>query len=248
MPNQTTKAEILARIRKLARMTTENGCSEAEASFANEKVQALLTEHNLTLDEAQLREDSYSMIEDEFFEINSEADYWYKVCWPIGRLFHCRAWRHIGHRDELGLGFDQPILGVRYFGFETDVAASIAMTQICYSAIKTETARFSFHSRGKRKAADFMLGMATRLADRIDELCSKPVQATGRGLIPLKNQLVTENFAEHCRKNRYRFRNVGTAAPRNEAAFAAGQRAGSNVDLNARAKVSAGRAIEYKGR
>jgi hypothetical protein len=242
-----TRDEILSRIRKLSRMTTENGCSEAEAALANAKLSALLEEHNLTVTEAQLREDSHRLVEDEFCEINATRDNWLVVCGPIAKLFHCQAYSTSRTEDSLGLGILTPIQAVKYFGFETDVAAAIAMTQICFSAIRHGVTTFSQSTRGKRKAQDFELGMGRRLAERIRELAPKAAPATGQALMVVKDQLVTDAFAQHLRSQGIRLGKSRGREAGNSAAYSAGQSAGSNVDLNAHQKVSGTRALTYRG-
>lgn len=57
MPN---REKIATRIRALAAMTVENGCTEEEAITAARKLAEMLASYNMTLDEALLREQPFA--------------------------------------------------------------------------------------------------------------------------------------------------------------------------------------------
>jgi hypothetical protein len=166
----------------------------------------------------------------------------------VADLFHCKPWFEESFEDVLGLGIPTRSISIKFFGFKLDVAAAIAMTEIIAVSIQTELVKFQESFRqanprptAKRKLADwtgdyklktesFRAGMRDRLNQRLKELLPPPVETTGRGLMVLKNQLVTDEWAKsNLTPKNLRSSRQMTAA--DGAAYAHGQSAGSRVDL-----------------
>lgn len=220
-PAATARETLAARVRKLSRMTTDNGCSENEAAFAAQRIAEIMAEHALTQDELSIREDAFHCVKDEFIFWGRGFGDWRGLHTSIGRLYACKTWGGASRmEDELGLGFETYVKPMIFFGLANDVTACIATMSICFSAVATTA------EREHRKRADFAAGMIERLRQRIDAF--KPKLQTGTALVVLKDQLVLDAFA----KLGLRLLNVGRARAVDRNAFAKGFAAGAHVNLS----------------
>lgn len=228
----TDRDATIARIRKLSKMTTANGCSEQEALFAAKRVADLIAEFQVDQTELRVREDARGCIRDEFIIYNRREE-WTRVVGAIATLFSTRGWREFREDDPFGMDLcPQPSIAVHFYGYPEDVAASCALIAICYTAIQSESLTWHKAQRKKTEKSrrSFETGMASRLAERIREMKPRH-EAKGTDLIVLKGQLVDDEFANYCRDNNLRLvasRRSSAADPR---AMAAGYSAGNKVDL-----------------
>jgi hypothetical protein len=233
------RASIIDRARKLAAMTIANGCSEAEATLAATKLAQLIAAHDLTQDELAIRRETAAcefgelvLMEDSFNDIMDVQS-------AIGLLFTTKPFFRRVREDYLGIGSMQDLTKVKFFGTPTDVAASIAMMEICTTAINTEAVAWTRANAASRKRdykhalQSFRVGMAMRLAERVKELIQP---STGRGLIVLKGQLVMDEWA----KQNIKLRAARHTVPADARAWGAGQSAANNVRLGHHAEVSNG--------
>jgi len=197
------RAALIEKLRKLSRMTTGNGASEAEAMMAAGMLAKLMSAHAVQWDELKLRaaagecaEDEHTIFSEDTARSTGYPD-WFDLSGTIAELFSCRHWFNRRNQDLLGLGFAQATRSIVYFGLPEDVAAAIAMTQIVGSAVELESA--SFATKRPRPAAfrvdSFRQGMVNRLRQRIRELAVAPTDTGhGTGLVLLKSKLVDEAF------------------------------------------------------
>ena len=236
---------IISRIRKLKAMSQANGASENEANMAMGLLAKLMAEYNIEQTELTLKQDAHGCIKDSFTAI-SGLDLWTEACWPIGKLFNCKVWRSPSTL-EIDADFSISTIEMNFYGYPQDVEACLALCQIIYLAIGQETNRFiatqpKGKSRAKKEAIhSFSYGMAARINERINDLLPPPAGASqGRGLMVLKDQIVTDKFAEYCRINDLRLGRAASIHITNPAAFHSGRAAGSNVDLQRSAKVGSG--------
>lgn len=179
------REKIAARIRALRAKTVANGCTEAEALAAAELLAKLLDHYNMTLDEAELRE--------EPFDLHNEAH----VDWVGEKLWVVAA----GISYLTGARYWKSSAGVfpyevTFFGFAHEVEVARYMLEICAYAMRAEQARICAgkrmvsEARRRRAVRPFIDGMADRLRDRI--VAMKPPAPTGKGLIVLHDQLVEQ--------------------------------------------------------
>lgn len=232
---QITRPELIERLRKLSKLTTQNGCTEHEANSALTKLMALMAEHGVAQSELHVREDVRGCIQDYFPDLSTKAQPWQYCVTTIAKLFTCRAWLSKGQEDVLDLGFEQEITFVKYFGTPTDVAACIALSSIICIAIRTESDLWSKGKRPNKNAVDsFEMGMVNRLNERLRAMTPPPPISNGKDLVVLKSQLVNAEYAKlglNLSKSHTRTSNL------NAGAYHQGQSAASRVDLGG-AKVS----------
>lgn len=215
----TDREKAAARIRALRNMTVENGCSEAEAMLAAEKLAEALRDYNMTLDEADLRASPFA--EDKHTGAGSVGLKLWKVAGAIAKLTGAKQWRDGGNAAQ-----------ITFLGFRHEVEVATYMLRLCERAMHTEVAR---HMRGTekwpmgRRAArlvPFIDGMADRLRQRI--LAMLPPLQAGTGLIVLRGALID---AEVERRGYKLETNTARRSVRGDS-YGAGVAAGERVALN----------------
>jgi hypothetical protein len=228
--NQTIELNrVKARIKALAEKTVSNGCTEAEAMAAANMVGRLLERYALSMREIDLRE-AYCV--EVAVPIGGQRRRPIDGCvTAIARFCDCKVW--LSHGTQLA--------SYVFFGFAADTALAVYLFDVIDRAIRTELAAFrdrDTHLRGltlRRASRSFQHGMATRVADRLEEMHRQreahvSVQrTTGTALMLVKHRLVEEAFREI--GIRLVSAGRGGEARRNRA-FRQGLAAGERVNLN----------------
>lgn len=215
------REKLAARIRALRAKTVENGCTEGEAMAAAEKLAQLLAEHNMTLDEADLRASPFER--HDHTGTGAVGLKLWKVAGAIAELTNTRTWRG----GEVAPGCNT------FLGLAHEVEVAAYMLSICERAMRTEAGglmrslRNLPQTRQIAKVVPFIDGMADRLARRIRDMI--PPTPAGTGLIVLRNALIDQEMErqgielEDCGPAR---RTLDTAA------YRAGVNAADKVALN----------------
>lgn len=178
----TSRERIAATIRALRAKTVENGCTEAEALSAAEKLAQILRDHNMTLDEAELRASPF----EQHREVHDDwvGERLWKIADGIAHMTGVRYWK-----DRPGM---PP--SVSFFGFAHEVDVARYLLEICTRAMRTEEARILRNprlitrARQRRAVTPFLDGMADRLRQRLIDL--KPPMPAGTGLVVLRGALI----------------------------------------------------------
>jgi len=181
----TDREKLFKRIRALAAMTVENGCTEDEAITAARKLADMLEAHNVTLDEAMLRENPFARHDEAHDDAVGER--MWKPALAISELTGTRFWRgRAGVRPYRAtfFGFDHEVEVAKYL-----FAIVLRAMQDGRARVEREVALFAPIRRRMRVAA-FLDGMADTLASRIRELILPT--PTGTGLIVLRNALIDD--------------------------------------------------------
>lgn len=174
-------------LRALRAKTVANGCTEAEALAAAEKVAGLLDQYELTLDDITVRAGHCErlVIRTTGKPRRPPIDY---CIGAIAAFAECRVWRE---------GPD-----IVYFGLPADLEVAGAIHAIAEATMKSEAEAYK---RGRKvisyrhdEGRAFLTGMAVAIADALlamkAERDARP--ATGRDLVPLKRGLVETEFAQ----------------------------------------------------
>lgn len=244
MPIETDDSRrdaIIAKIQKLRAMTIEAGASEAEAAMAAKTIAKLMLEWDITQDEASIRREAARCLRDHFHVMASSPTE-YRLCsMAIEELFSVRLWYTKVQEDFLGLGRPQSMVRVNFFGLPADVAAAVSLMEIIQLSLLSESVAAG---KGKRRSQDkdrflesFRFGMARRIKDRIHDLIPAPTLSTGTGLMVLKDQLVTEEFAKLGLN--LSVKGAGPKKALDLLGYAKGREAGNRLDLG-QAKVGTG--------
>lgn len=216
---------IMRRIAALSEKTLDNGCTEAEALGAAEKVASMLAEHGLSLSDIEI-EERKDCEQDEIDTGRKRAHAIENVVANISEFCDVKVWR-ARHRG----GF------IRYcfFGFPEDVAAAKAMYGMILNAMDCALIEFKAtgSTYGRRSTNAFSKGMAGRLSRRLHDMKQaqrKDTQeTTGRDLVVVKSNVVDEAYG----KLNMRLRSQSRKSTYSDGeAYAAGQAAGNRVNFN----------------
>jgi hypothetical protein len=229
-PESAGKARdaLISRLRALQQFTTARGCTEAEAAAAMAKVAELMAAHAISQTDVDLRRDAAACLQDEFIHLEGSRADWADVLMPMAKAYGTRVWRETRICDPLDLGHPMRVTVYKFFGLPQDVTACMAILAIIANSVEHESTQF--RGKGRDARSSFRAGMVQTLVARLRAMERPIVESTGRGLIVLKDQLVTEEFAK-LGLDLGPSRRTMRAAPGNGAAFAAGQSAGSRVNL-----------------
>lgn len=178
------RERIAATIRALRAKTVENGCTEAEALAAAEKLAKLLAQHDMTLDEAEMRASPFERHQETHDDLVGQR--LWKIADGIAHLTGVRYWV-----ERPG---EPPT--VNFFGFAHEVDVARYLLEICRGAMLREQRRIIqsdvrlAHNPGRRRraVAPFLDGMADRLRQRLRDM--KPPEPTGTGLVVLRGSLI----------------------------------------------------------
>ena len=165
-------------------------------------------------------------------------------CVPsIARFCDCKVW----------LARDSGQACYVFFGFETDAALARYLYEVVDRAIRSELDSFRARSPKlaglalRRASAAFQHGMASRVAERLEEMQAERERAVaaqrsdGTALIVVKHQVVEEAFRET--GTRLVSQTVRYTV-RRDIAFREGRAAGNRVNLNRPMPGTGGRLLE----
>lgn len=187
---------LIARIHKLSALASCAGATEAEAFAAGEKMRQLIAEFAVTRDELALRRDAKGCVADFLYIVQQDKADWQRIHGVIGRLFGVKSFRRRSKEDVLGIGLEEWVISIHFFGFPEDVAAAKGFMHIMEQQCIAEIAKWNKIAKQRKNRADFELGLFTHLRDRIEGLIPPPMLSQGRGLIVLKDQLVTDEYGK----------------------------------------------------
>lgn len=187
---------LIARIQALRAKTVDQGCTEAEALAAAEKVAELLDRYGLSLSEMDLKQQA---CEGAAVETGRKRLAPIDECVPgIGLFFDCRVWNEKGADG-----------GLRYifFGLPADVAGARYLYDLVEQAFASETAAFRAGPTyqalqgGMRRTAlnSFGIGMSRGIAAKLYALRQSREGAlrgsSGRDLVVAKAEVVDAEMA-----------------------------------------------------
>jgi Protein of unknown function (DUF2786) len=179
---------MVARIRALMQRTVANGCTEAEAKAAAEKVDALMGIYEIDLTETLVGEQEVVM-----FEIKLDHHPVRHAALKIAAFCDCKLWAANGM--------------ITFLGLEIDTEIAEYMTLMFQRAIDREAGQYTVFNEdlalaGPTVAAQmvhsFSVGMASRLGDRLSMMKSSRdfnQRTTGFDLVAAKKPLIDEAFA-----------------------------------------------------
>lgn len=182
------REKLAKRIRALAAMTVENGCTEDEAITAARKLAEMLAEHNMSVDEAMMREQPFSEHREQREDAIGER--LWKPAEAIAFLTGARYWT-----SPAGV-----LASITFFGFDHEVDVAKYMLAICSRAMQDGKRRverqyaLKIPARRRQHVIAYLDGMADTLRRRIRAL--KPATPTGTGLVVLHGALIDAALKE----------------------------------------------------
>ena len=221
------KKQILQRMRMFSERTVANGCSEAEAMIAAQKLSELQSKYNLTLTELDIDELSF---EAESVSLGN------KVRHPV----YCALY---GLQEFCGVKLVMTGARLEIFGEPHKIDNARYMIELIKLTMDAEYARYKasweyedakmrYHPR--RIRADFMNAMGYRISKRLLDMAkqerseAQSQAATGTSLVVLANQKLVAAF----KKRHPRLGSGSGRSTSNSSATSAGRAAGDRAGLN----------------
>jgi len=218
MTKEERKKKI-AIIKALLSKTVENGCTEDEMASALALAKKLMDQNDL--DETDLHFGGEgvtveTVVKTDFDKIRGQ------LVMPVGRFCHCSAW-------VVGKGSDT----ISYAGLESETIFAHWMLDMLADFVLFSLDGYAHRNLRSRRVtrlerSAFIVGCATRIAERLQALTPRPVAGTGRDLVIAKNQLIDAELARRGIKLRETFK-LYSLDPE---AYAAGEEAGDRAQFN----------------
>lgn len=231
--NRTQRNKIIIKVQALMSKTVDAGCTEAEAMEAAVKASELMSAYDLSyVDvEAEVAEDIYGARTRPLHNSETRKRQQHEITYclrTIAEYWDCRTWTQ-GQK-------------LTFFGEKHDTENAHAMTVLLHIAMDHEWGRYlnspsrPTHVHGKTLRTSFMMGMVTRLCERLRDLKAARTQAsapeTGTALVVVKARTTAEKFNIYAKDNNINIRTSrGGASASSSAAYFAGKHAAGIVDL-----------------
>lgn len=209
------KRAMAIKIKALLAKTTEAGCSEQEALAAAHKAHELLAKYQLSLSDLDLREEGTSESQVPI-DPNVKA-----LAAMVANYCDCKVW-------------SEPSRGkMNFLGLKSDAffAEWLSLALASFVARKTLDYALGQDQAFMQDSIDFSSGCCRRINERLREEIEQRerdrVNNTGRALMIVKGQLITEAWAKKnltLRPGNWQQNNV-----RASAAYSAGHQAGSEA-------------------
>ena len=191
----SARDKLKIRIAALLAKTVANGCTEAEALSAAEKVADLLDRHALSLSDVEIRASPCERV--AFVSRHRKRVPLEGCIGAVATFCDCRVWREKGPDGSVAHVF---------FGLPEDAAAARDLAELVDGAVRAELGRYKtsrayagFDTRDRHMVnASFVLGMVGGIADKLDALKAARDarhRGTGRDLAVVKTSAVDEAFA-----------------------------------------------------
>lgn len=183
--------KLKTRIHALLAKTVANGCTEAEALAAAEKVAALLDQYELSLTDVALRQEQCQRLVIRPAKKQRAA---IDACvGGIAAFCDCKVWREKAADGRYAYVF---------FGLDADLELARAVHDVVDAALRGEAAAYK---RGRRvlsyrqdEGRSFVIGMAMAIADKLMAMKARRDRAKrggGRDLVLVKHGVVEAEFA-----------------------------------------------------
>jgi hypothetical protein len=190
---------IKAKIRALAAKTIDNGCTEAEVNSAMALIGKLLSSYNLSMDEVDLRSETFVPIRIE--SGRSQITPVGKCLVQIGKFCDCKVWMTKDH-------INRPEEGIVYFifGAQSDALMAEYLYNLINTSIFYELGKFHKSSlyasnikSGRTLTFNFYAGITSRINVRLRSMKDDMVKEadavrTGKSLVLVKNSILENEF------------------------------------------------------
>lgn len=183
-----TKDQAMERMMFLRARTVENGCTENEANIAMQALNALMSQYNLSMTEAEIQAEEMMALE---LEGESKQPI-HGLCNSIGYYTDTQNWYEI-HGNKISY---------KFLGLKEDVLTAQYLFAMLNSSIGFELRKYK-KGKGRDKQRDdgFVKGMCFRLSERLSDMKRESVadEVTGSEyaiVVRSKKQRVNDAMAE----------------------------------------------------
>jgi len=204
-------------IKALLSKTVENGCTEEEMASALALAKKLMDQNDLDETDLQFGGEGVTVetiVKTDFDKIRIQ------LVMPVGRFCHCKGWVDRGNSDTL-----------TYAGLESETIFAHWMLDMLADFVLFSLGSWS-DRQGRRvprlERSAFIVGCATRIAERLTALTPRPAPGKGRDLIIVRDQLIDAHLDARGIKLRDTFK-LYSLDPK---AYAAGEEAGDRAQFN----------------
>ena len=194
---------IAKKIEAMMKKTVENGCIEAEALAATEKVKQLLTDYDLTIGEVTQRTDDYDEV--RIITDSSIRSHVHFLVHYIGELTDT-----MGYNITTSKKFKNTKTGKLFpkiycfFGQKKDIKVAEYLYHLFDKAIERESLTYKFSpecrlskKNSRSKMASFTNGLQMRLIERIQEMIDrKGTFADTQALVLCKKETTKQKFED----------------------------------------------------
>jgi hypothetical protein len=162
------RASILARMKALSQRTTANGCTEAEALHATQKLGELADRYGFSMEDVAETERE-PIGEETWFADSKQLGPVSSCALAIAAFCDCKVWCSWRYVEMMG----ETMQHVVYFGRESDGMIATYLTHLFHTAIKNSWAEFCAAHSGKDmrpRRKSFMVGMTNRISERLYDM------------------------------------------------------------------------------
>jgi hypothetical protein len=221
------KQNIIGKVKALLSKTVENGCSEAEALNAAEKVGQLMRDYDLSITEVEFNKGEF--VTGEFLTKSSVQGHIHNIVYAIALFTDTKSWFT-----------RKPVIKYSFFGSESDVRVAEFMCQFFLDTIETEIKLFkksntykeeSLTMPGKTLTTSFKHGICSRLGKRLVEMKDASKEKTNNevGIVLFsKTAIVETKFKQLALRLKTSTSRTTTGS---SSAFASGYVAGGKVSI-----------------
>lgn len=183
MIDNDEKKRIINLIAKLKVRTTANGCTEAEAIQAAEKLHSLLTEYNLTLEEADVAGAKMMQLD---IDTEGERSVIEDVIMAIAYYTDTKIWRRLDVKMTRGK-YKQITAGYTIIGVEEDVMVCEYIWDLLAVCFRREIYAFKANTINPTRAEvnGFKWGLASRINSRLYEMKKKTEEENSQNVYGL---------------------------------------------------------------
>lgn len=225
---QNDRQKLATTIRALLAKTTENGATEAEALAAALKAQEIMDRFHLDHSALEMEEEGIHQIKTNQGRRENGVNVREELAASIGKFCDCRTvFLNENGKEKIA-----------FVGLQSDLEFATWLLDTLSLHVKNSLSLASLNFLDDEEPIDlstpyarqaFLVGAIDRIKERIKEMtAARSTSATGRALIPLKNQLVSKKFRElypHTNSKRANTFQVSGSA------YSAGQAAGNRASF-----------------
>lgn len=185
--------KIISRIRALMEKTVDNGCTEAEAMTAAEKVGKMMTEYDISSGEFNFKDE---ICVQESYHLNRGTVHPVHHCvLAVSKYTATKCFYRSGRKH----GYEYI-----FFGMPVDVEIAKGLMNLIYNCMEFQATLFKCSdtykkaSAGKTARDSFLKGMAFTISSRLNEMSNSRhneiKKTTGRDLVIIKDEIVNDEF------------------------------------------------------
>jgi len=223
--NKERKEKILKKIQHLLSKTIENGCTEAEAISASEKVSELLNEYDISMTELDAKEENF--IQDEKVVESGVKKPIHNLVFAISYLTDTKSWF-----SKQGKSFKY-----YFFGMDKDVQAAHFLFDMLSSSMDSEYLKFKKTPEykmvnGNTARVSFYTGITARLHQRLVQMKdTTKVSNQEQGVVLYNKMAIVETKFKEQFNLRLGKERRSKSSNINMGAYMAGRKAADNVNI-----------------